>query len=68
MARINMTKMAKGSQENAKKIGVNKSFVDWLDTYGQISDNELIEQDNKGYDLIQVTRNSQHVRFEWEKR
>jgi len=63
MTRHNITQMAKKAKGNS-----SRSWVYWADTYGVIKDDELAEQDLKGYDLIQISDNNQHVGFEWEKR
>jgi hypothetical protein len=62
MIEINMSQLAK------KVVRVGESWVSYMDTYGQITKEEIIKMDKEGYDLIQIAKNNTHLRFNWEKR
>jgi hypothetical protein len=61
--RINMSKLAKKIASLQKE-----DWVSYMDTYRQITREEILQKDKAGFDLIQLANNGQHVRFEWEKR
>lgn len=60
---FNITKAAKFTAEQS-----GKPYLNYMDTYGKIKEEELIEMDLKGYDLIQQSYHNTHVCFCWEKR
>jgi len=62
--KINMSKLAKSV---ANKTGEN--WINYMDTYRHIPEDEILEQDKKGYDLYQIVNDKwEHQGFKWELR
>ena len=61
---INMSKLAK---EVASKTG--EDWVSYMDTYGQIKEEEILKMDAQGYELYQQIDKdtNEHVKFVWTK-